>query len=176
VANSPAKDAKRRAAAERARAYRERQRAKTDPEAYAAEQAAKTAAEQAVAEKGQADALAAAARAEAQAAELAKLTEQLRDALSAVVEGLAAGVQAAMMPPKSPALGNARARKIGEAWAPILAPIVQRSGMQHLEVIVASAATAGVVAEWLGEVRRAAAERKAAQAPRLVVTDAERSS
>lgn len=143
---SSRKEAQRAAARERAKRARDKRKQKEDPEAFAREQA--EAAEKAAKEAAEAE-----QAAKDKEEKRAKLEAQLTDAIAGTAEAVAEGVQMLTLEQDGPHLGNRRARSIGEAWAPILAPYIEESGMQHLPLILASAGTTGALLQWAGEYR-----------------------
>lgn len=140
----PSKDKQRELAAERQRRYRERQKQQTDPEAYRAEQVARAQAE--AEEKARAE-----ADEKAKAERLANVQNILVESIAGATEALAEGVQKVWLEQDGPHLGNARARRIAEGWAPILAPYVNESNMKYLPLILAATGTTGALLQWSGE-------------------------
>lgn len=139
---SSQKDEKRKAAAERAKKYREKKLAKEDPEAAAKAEAEKKAAQEAEQK--------AAEEAGKQTEERKKeIEEQLVCALAGTLEVLTS----AIAPKGAPSIGQERAQSVGKLWAPLLAPYLESVGGKWLPWFVASAGTVGIGAAWMEEVK-----------------------
>jgi len=142
------KDEKRRAAAERAKRYRERRLVKDDPaaaeqlEQKRIEDEAKLAAEQKASMQAAEDA----AKQEAEAKVAAQA--MLKTAMAGTAQMLIAAYNRATGAPKgTPGLTSDQANTIAELWAPVLGPMLEKYSKDMLP-IMAVVGTVGIMSEY----------------------------
>lgn len=134
-------EAKRAAARERARKWREERKRRQDPEGTARKEAEEKAAREA------------AERAATEARE--KLTTAIAETVAGGVEGVAAIVQSLWFDSRRPSLGRERAIILGQIWAPVLHPYVARYLESDPQIFIAVGATFAVLSGWVSEYRAA---------------------